>query len=167
MPGWFRWLAVAVLTAMPMRAALAEAVTVDYQLVVHASEVHQLGIPGQPGHVVGIAAFRGIAIFDDGRLAQHWYAGSFDFVDGAGEFQGYARWVFDDGSELRSRYRGKADALSDGGITFAGTHDDVSGTGAYERVEGRGSFEGSRVDYLQDGGETYQRGRLELALPDG
>lgn len=154
----------AVALATPVRA---ESVTLDYQLVVHTDAVHQVEVPGQQGHVVGIASFRGLAIFDDGRIAQHVYAGGFDFVDGAGTFHGYARWVFDDGSELRSRYVGEAAALPDGGISFDGSHSDVTGTGIYAGAQGEGSFEGRRVDYLQQGGETYQRGRLELELPGG
>jgi hypothetical protein len=158
---------VAAAVALSIQSpARAESVTLDYQLVVHTSEVHHLDIAGQPGHVVGIASFRGIAIFDDGRLAQHSYAGGFDFVDGAGEFHGYARWVFDDGSELQSRYTGAADPQPDGGITFKGDHSDLTGTGIYESVAGKGSFEGRRIDALEGGGETYQRGRLVLELPD-
>jgi hypothetical protein len=167
MPGWLRWLAVAAAVALPIRAVLAESVTLDYHLVVHVSEVHQVDIPGQPGHTMGSASFRGIAIFDDGRIAQHWYAGGFDFVDGAGDFHGYARWVFDDGSELHSRYVGVAEAQPAGGITFEGSHSAVTGSGIYEGVEGEGRFEGRRIDYLEEGGETYQRGQLELELPGG
>ncbi len=135
--------------------------------MVHTTEVHALDLPGNPGHQIGTAAFRGLAIFDDGRIAHHTYAGGFDFIDGAGTFQGYASWRFEDGSSLASRYTGTAAARPGGGITFTGSHSELSGTGSYEGISGRGRFEGRRIDYLADGGDTWQRGHLELELPGG
>jgi hypothetical protein len=160
-------LALVILAAQLSPAAQAETATLAYQLVVHTTEVHALDVPGDPGHQVGSAAFRGLAIFADGRIAHHAYVGSFDFTDGAGPFQGYASWLFEDGSRLASRYTGEAVAGPAGGITFTGSHDDLTGTGAYAGVSGRGTFEGKRLDLLGDGGDTWQRGRLELELPDG
>ena len=43
----------------------------------------------------------------------------------------------------------------------------MTGTGDYADVKGQGSFEGRRIDYLEAGGETYQRGELKLELPGG
>ena len=98
MERWHRWLVIAAAVAAPVRDLQAEAVTLSFQLVAHPVEVHTIEVPGQPGRVVGIASFRGIAIFDDGRIAHHSYAGTFDFLNGAGAIRGYARWTFDDGS---------------------------------------------------------------------
>jgi hypothetical protein len=168
MARWLCWLVLAAALGAPLRnAAHADALTLDYDLVVHTTDVHSIEVPGSPHHEVGVASLRGIAIFDDGRVAQHWYAGSFDFIDGSGAFEGYARWAFEDGSRLDSRYVGKAGAMPGGGIVFEGSHSDVTGTGDYAGVTGQGSFEGRRIDYLEAGGETYQRGRLQLELPDG
>jgi hypothetical protein len=154
-------------TLLPFSAGvMAEPLTLDYQLVVHVTETHGFEVFDEPGHTVGIAAFRGLAIFADGRVARHDYAGHFDFVDDAGGFEGYARWVFADGSQLRSRYVGTATARPDGGIDFTGSHGDITGTGIYAGATGSGTFAGERIDYLRDGGEVYQRGRLELELPE-
>ena len=101
----------------------AEELRLEYDVVVHVTDVHALPVPASDGHQVGVASFKGMAIFKDGRIANHRYAGHFDFVDGAGHFSGYAVWVFDDGSMLRSRYTGKASATDDGkGIRFEGEH---------------------------------------------
>jgi hypothetical protein len=168
MPCLLRHLALAALLLATLPApARAESATLDYQLVVHATEVHSVAAPGHPDRTVGTASFRGIAIFADGRLAHHSYAGGFDFVKGAGSFQGYASWLFEDGSRLDSRYRGEAAAAPGGGITFEGSHSEITGSGAYAGASGSGRFEGRRIDDLAGGGDTWQRGRLELELPGG
>jgi hypothetical protein len=164
---WLSWFLVAAAVGAPLgHAARAETLTLDYDLVVHVTELYALDVPGRPGYEVGIANFRGIAVFDDGRIAHHAYAGGFDFIDGSGAFHGYAHWLFEDGSRLDSRYVGTAEGLPDGGIAFTGSHADITGAGAFEGVRGSGTFEGRRIADLEDGGETYHRGRLQLTLPD-
>lgn len=111
-------------------AAAADA-TLSYQAIVHATEVHDIPVEAEPGHAIGIAAFRGLAIFADGRIANHWYAGHFDFQEQSGPIAGHALWVFEDGSTLRASYAGEALAAQDGGITFTGRHSEMTGTGAY------------------------------------
>lgn len=155
---------VALVGAGPAPGRAGET-TLTYQLVVHVTEQHAIPVPDRPGHELGLAAFEGLAIFDDGRIADHWYAGSFDFVDGAGRFRGYATWTFEDGAELHSSYAGEARA-TDRGITFAGRHSALSGTGAYAGISGEGQFEGTRVDHLERGGDTYQNGTLTLRRPE-
>ncbi len=157
-------LAASLLSAAIPTAQAAEQ-TLGYHLVVHVTDLQSLPVPGQPGHEVGIAAFDGIAIFDDGRLANHAYAGSFDFVGGEGTFRGYALWTFEDGSTLSSSYVGEAKATADG-ISLEGTHSDIAGTGAFEGASGQGHFTGSRIDHLNTGGDTHHRGTLTLTLPD-
>ncbi len=78
--------------------ASAADITLSYQAIVHATEVHDIPVEGLSGRAIGIAAFRGLAIFEDGRIANHWYAGHFDFHEQSGPFAGEALWVFEDGS---------------------------------------------------------------------
>lgn len=89
-------LTVAMAAPAPPVAHAAEQ-ELGYHLVVHVTDLQSLPVPRQDGHLVGNAAFDGIAIFDDGRIANHQYTGSFDFFDGEGTFRGYALWVFEDG----------------------------------------------------------------------
>ena len=136
--------------------------TLQFQVVAHIKETKALSVPGRAGHKVGIAAFHGLAIMESGEIAQHWYSGSFDFVDGAGRFQGYAQWTFEDKSRLDAAYVGEAKAAPDGGITFNATYSDVTGAGRFAGIRGKGSFAGRRFDPLKGGGDTYFRGTLEL-----
>lgn len=157
-------LAVAI-GVLPATAAGAADLSLDYQAIVHTTEVHAITLDGMPGRQIGVASFRGLAIFEDGRVASHRYGGHFDFVDGGGSFAGYAVWAFDDGSTLEASYAGEASAAADGGITFEGSHDMLAGTGQYEGATGGGRFEGRRVDHLDDGGDTYWQGSLDLTVP--
>ena len=159
--------AAALVAGFALGAASASAadITLSYQAIVHATEVHDIPVEGLSGRGSGFAAFRGLAIFEDGRIANHWYAGHFDFQEQSGPIAGHALWVFEDGSTLRASYAGEALAAQGGGITFSGRHSEVTGTGAYAGATGSGTFEGRRVDHLEDGGDTYYRGTLELSVP--
>jgi hypothetical protein len=143
-------------------AGKAEEQVLEFQAVAHTTAVHSLPVLGRDGHEVGVAAFRGLAIFPGDRIANHWYSGSFDFVKGSGRISGYAQWQFDDGSRIEASYTGEAKAAADGGITFMAQYRDVVGTGRYAGLRGEGTFTGRRVDFLKQGGDTYFRGRLAL-----
>jgi hypothetical protein len=136
--------------------------TLTFQVVAHTTESHDLIVPEQPEHRIGIVSFRGLAIFPDGQIANHWYSGVFDFIKGSGAISGYALWVFKDGAKLSAAYSGEAKAASGGGITFTARYGNVSGTGQFKDVSGEGSFEGQRIDYFKQGGDTYFRGSLKL-----
>jgi hypothetical protein len=165
--GRMRAAAAALVAGCALGAASASAadITLSYQAIVHATEVHDIPVEGLSGRAIGIAAFRGLAIFEDGRIANHWYAGHFDFHEQSGPFAGEALWVFEDGSRLRASYAGEALAAEGGGITFTGRHSALTGTGAYDGATGHGTFEGRRVDHLRNGGDTYYTGTLDLTVP--
>ena len=100
------WLGIVALVSGAETSA--RELILEYDAVVHVTNVNAVSPPGAPARRVGVASFKGIAVFDGGRLANHRYAGHFDFKDGAGTFAGYAVWVFADGSTLRSAYAGEA-----------------------------------------------------------
>ncbi len=154
------FLAGAVLAGPP---AMAQEQTLTFQVVAHTTETHDMFVPGQPEHQVGIAAFRGLAIFPDGQIANHWYSGSFDFIKGSGEIRGYALWVFKDGAKISAAYSGTAKAVAGGGITFTAQYTNVTGAGRFANLRGEGTFAGQRVDYFKQGGDTYFTGTLRLA----
>jgi hypothetical protein len=151
-------LAAAILAAWSADAAERE---LSWRAAVHAAEEHELPVPGEENHALGVAAFQGLAFFDDGTVASHRYSGHFDFTGGSSSIIGYAIWTFEDGSTLRARYRGEATAAGEG-ITFKGSYSDVTGDGRFEGATGSGSFEGRRLDPSADGGDTWLDGRLEI-----
>jgi hypothetical protein len=153
-------IACAVMTGLP---AVAQEQTLTFQAVAHSTESHDMLVPGQPEHQIGIAAFRGLAIFPDSQIANHWYSGTFDFIKGSGGIRGYALWVFKDGAKISAAYNGTAKAVPGGGITFTAQYTDVTGTGRFANMRGEGTFTGHRVDYFKQGGDTYFTGTLKLA----
>ncbi|MCG8696261.1 MAG: hypothetical protein MI806_34010 [Minwuiales bacterium] len=153
----------AVLT---IQGAHAETVTLSYQAVMHVHASHGAPVLDQPNHIVGIAAFRGIAIFSEDDIAVHRYDGWFDLENGSGKFHGYALWRFEDGSEIKAAYDGDARRASNGNFEVeAGLHS-VSGTGRFAKATGDGTFSGRRLEPIDKGGSTYLTGTLTLDLPN-
>ncbi|MEM0906013.1 MAG: hypothetical protein AAGJ94_01525 [Pseudomonadota bacterium] len=65
--------------------------------MTHIESAQTLSALRNPAHIVGIPAFRGLAIFDGDEVVVHRYAGWFDVTDGEGDIRGSALWEFDDG----------------------------------------------------------------------
>lgn len=146
----------------------AAAKTLDhtYQAVMHIQKSHALPVLDDGAHVLGIAAFRGLAIFSEDDIAVHRYEGWFDLIAGSGRFHGYASWTFEDGSELRADYSGMASNPGSGGLEVEASFENFSGTGRFEIVSGEGGFTGRRLDPIDKGGNTYLNGMLKLTVPD-
>ncbi|MEM6460616.1 MAG: hypothetical protein AAF724_01730 [Pseudomonadota bacterium] len=151
-----------VLTTVSVQA---ETVEHSYEAVMHVRSTHALPILDNPSHVVGIAEFRGLAIFEGGEITIHRYDGWFDITDGSGAFHGYALWSFDDGSEIRAPYSGTARAYGNDGVEVKAQFEEVSGTGRFEGASGSGDFEGRRLDAIDKGGSTYLKGTLIVTMP--
>jgi hypothetical protein len=137
-----------------------------YEAVMHIQSSHSMPVLDDGDHVVGIAAFRGIAIFPEDNIAGHRYDGWFDLTKGSGTFHGYALWTFEDGSELRADYSGEARDAGADGFFVAAKFRDFSGTGRFKGATGEGSFAGRRLDSIDKGGSTYLKGKLRLRVPD-
>ncbi|WP_108660327.1 hypothetical protein [Acuticoccus kandeliae] len=144
----------------------AETLERQYQAVMHVRKVETIPVFGASDHVVGIAAFRGLAVFDDEEVVLHRYEGQFDIRDGSGPFEGYALWRFDDGSEITATYKGEAHEVSANDFEVSATFHDLRGTGRFDGAVGGGAFSGRRIDPIDQGGSTYLRGTLTLTLPD-
>ncbi len=142
--------------------AFSETVTRDYQAVMHVSKSHAFPVLDRSDHVVGIGAFRGLAIFANGEVVVHRYEGWFDLSDGSGTFHGYASWRFEDGSEIRASYDGSALNPTATGVDVKARFHNFSGTGRFANASFEGAFEGRRLEAIEVGGSTYLKGRLEI-----
>ena len=150
---------------LAMQVAHAETIDLSYQAVMHVHTSHAAPVLDQANHVLGIAAFRGIAIFADGDIAVHRYDGWFDLTNGSGEFHCHALWRFEDGSEIKAAYEGRARQANTGDIEVEAKLHDVSGTGRFVNASGEGGFAGRRLEPIDKGGSTYLNGRLTLETP--
>jgi hypothetical protein len=144
--------------------ASAGSLELTYQAVVHLAVEHHVDVTAAEKRRLGIAGFRGLAIFGSGELANYRYQGTYTFRDGSGSFRGVAVWHFDDGSQIHATYEGEAMA-SGKGITFSGSQQVISGNGRFAGASGSGKYQGRRVDNLKDGGDTYWSGTLSLKIP--
>ncbi|MCF3934535.1 hypothetical protein L1787_14085 [Acuticoccus sp. M5D2P5] len=157
-------LAIAFFAATTIGAS-ADPVERAYRALMQVREVETIDVMGDTDHQIGVAAFRGLALFDDGEVALHRYEGGFDLTDGSGHFYGYALWRFDDGSEITARYEGEARAEDPNDFEVEARIADIRGTGRFEGAVGSGTFAGKRIDPIADGGSTFLRGELTLSLP--
>jgi hypothetical protein len=153
--------ALAFLALTPAAVNAAE-VTLNYQAVMHVAKSESLPVLDNKKHLMGVGAFRGIAILPDGQLAQHQYDGWFDLAEGSGPFHGYARWLFSDGSTLSARYSGAVKANTKDDAEVSATFSEFSGTGRFQDATGQGSFAGRRFEAINKGGTTYLKGALTL-----
>ncbi len=142
----------------------AEQINLDYQAVMQVRSSNSFQVLDNKSHVIGIAKFRGLAIFPDEKVVVHRYEGWFDLIQGSGKFHGHALWAFDDGSKLEAAYDGNAKTTENGSVDVSATFHDFTGTGRFENVSGSGSFSGRRLDDFQNGGSTYVKGRLALEV---
>lgn len=157
------FLGFVLMFALAISPVRAETLERTYQAVMHVVSAPTLAVLDDPSHIVGIPSFRGLAIFADGSVVAHRYAGWFEIQDGAGAFHGSALWVFSDG-ELRGSYEGRIEPRLDDGIEVSATFTGFSGSGRYSNVTGTGEFAGRRLGPVTDGAETYLEGKLSLRL---
>ena len=165
MHGIYRFLTGFLLMFLLLAApARAEQMTLDYQAVMHVRSSDSFKVLDDENHIIGIAKFRGLAIFPDDIVVVHRYEGWFDLIRGSGKFHGHALWTFDDGSKLQAAYDGVAKASRDGSIAVSANFRDFTGTGRFENVSGSGSFAGRRLDDFRHGGSTHVKGSLVLDM---
>ncbi len=162
----YRSAAIALTLLAASLPATAEPITMSYQAITHIRSAHSTPVLDVPSHTVGVAAFRGLAIFPKQQIAVHRYDGWFDIKEGSGKFHGYALWRFDDKSEIRAAYDGRARKLGGKGFAVEATIRDVTGTGRFAGITGDGEFKGRRVEPIDKGGSTYLEGTLTLMTPD-
>lgn len=156
-------LTVALAATVAAPAARAEPMTLAYQAVMHVAESYAMPLLGNDRHVVGTAAFQGLALLEGGDdVAMHRYAGWFEIEGEAGRFHGALDFSFGDGATLTAAYEGVIDTVSETDFEFSATVRDVTGTGRFAGVTGEGTFSGRRYGPIAQGGLTHVSGALEL-----
>lgn len=157
-----RLCAIAALLLLPFSEANAADLKLSYQAVMHINKSRAAPVLDDKTHVIGIGAFRGIAIFPGEEPVQHRYDGWFDLQEGSGQFHGYALWTFADGSTLRASYMGQVELIAGDDAEVAAQFQNFTGTGSFQQVQGQGSFAGRRFEAIKQGGTTYLKGELSL-----
>ena len=113
--------------------------TMKYRLITHRLDMTVVPASQAEGHILGVGTLRGVAVFEDGRLADKLYTVTFDYTNGEGDFHGYSTYTFLDGSTVSASFEGQSEAGDDGRV-IRGTYKDMTGTGEFEGVSGTGEF---------------------------
>jgi hypothetical protein len=146
--------------------AIAGEKTLSYQAVMHVVESHAADVLDIKSHQIGIGRFRGLAIFPGEDIAVHRYEGWFDLIDGSGRYEGYMLWKFEDGAQIQAQYEGTVREAGPTDFPVEATVHGIFGTGRFAGISGTGTFIGRRLEPIENGGDTYVSGTLNVSLPD-
>lgn len=147
------------LTTAPAEAAEQ---TLKFRLVTYALNVTAIPASNTEGHILGVGKFRGVAVFEDGGLADKLFTVSFDYTEGVGPFHGYSTYIFEDGSTIGARFDGTSEVGKNGRV-IRGEYSVLTGTSRYEGVKGSGSFVSKPVPW-EEGAVLYD-GEFKLTIP--
>lgn len=118
-------------------SAAAEEETLKFRLVTRMISGTFLDASNVEGQSVGAAKYAGVAVFEDGRLANKEFVLSMDNRGAEGTYTGYSTYTFENEDSLTLSFVGGWNADGDGG-----DYEVISGTGAYEGATGAGRFDG-------------------------
>ena len=124
-------------------------------------------VPDVKGHVIGVAERRGVVIFENGETAAYHSRLTFDSTKGDGSSKVYADWTFEDGSTII--YKCQGTVTSGKPRLIKGTGEYIKGTGRFEGIKGKVSFNGKYVTpYTKDEtkGDAIIDCHLTYTLPE-
>lgn len=149
--------AASFLITANVAGALADEHELKFRLVTYRIDLKVVEVPNAENHLLGTGNFKGVAVFEDGEIADKTFVYSFDESDGVGTGHGYSTYTFLDGSSISARFDDKTDGnISNGEYTVLG------GTGRYDGAKGTGWYK--KADEPWDGASLFDGG-FELTLP--
>lgn len=139
-------------------AALAGQQELNFTLVTKrlTSTVHE--IVHVPDQMLAMSTNFGVAVFEDGRIAEKEFVVQSDGTPAASQFIGYSTYTFTNGDSLTFRFTG---GWGKDGV--GGDYELLSATGAYEGATGTGRFDG--IDAAWKDTDLY-RGVFKLDVPE-
>ena len=115
----------------------ATAETLNYRIFVHATKAESFPIADVEGHLIGVVVREGIIIFENGELGWVKRIQINDLIKGAGTFNMYSTFTFQDGSTFITRSKGTTEATPQGVPSGGkGGGDIIRGTGRFQGVKG-------------------------------
>lgn len=143
------------------QAAIAAEETLKFRLITRNVDMKVVEASQIEGQVLGVATAHGVAIFEDGRIANKEYTFAFDYNKGLGTFHGYSTYTFQDGSSISARFEGDESARGEGTVV-KGVYTILSGTSKYAGAKGTGKFVSTQEPW--DKTELYNA-ELHIVLP--
>ena len=135
--------AVAIIFALGFVSSAAWAEDVNFTIDSYVTKVETIPLADAEGHMLMLGERRGVANFEDGKVAAYHTSFTCDVSNGTGPCEGYSDLTFMDQSQAFSKWKltvsipeGKKMPALEGTGTW------TKGTGAYEGIEGDFSFSG-------------------------
>ena len=126
--------------------APAYAEALKWKLTYHLVKAEISEVGDVPGHTLGHTRASGIAFFDNGEVATVSLSFTLDYVNGAGQHDGYLVYAFEDGSTFVMKIQGST--TPDPGSktsSFKGKFSFTQGSGRFSGITGSGGYAGRRL----------------------
>lgn len=131
-----KYLMTSLLFFIVVGGVAAEEETLKFRLITRQISTQFIDAANVEGVKVGSGKFAGVAVFDDGRLADKQFVLSMDNRGDTGSYAGYSTYIFQTGDTLTLSFEGGWDENRSGG-----DYTILSGTGVYEGATGTGRFD--------------------------
>jgi len=126
--------------------ATAQSTTTKFKIVNHITKMEMVPVGDEKGHVVGIVVRGGLAIFEDGEVANQTAVFPFDAILGKTvTYEPFTTILFRDGSTWVFKSKGTGERTPDGKLLLTKqTGEFVKGTGKYEGIKGTVTLTGTQ-----------------------
>ncbi len=149
---------VVTLLVVLLNSANASAEELRAKVIDHETANHGGNI-GQEGHYAGSFGREGVAIFENGEVADYSHGGTYTFKGTKGTYIGFATARFTDGSTIVKRYEGEEIAGK-----LVGTGKILEGTGRFAGVTGTESHNCARETKAAEEGSTIMTCQIAWTL---
>ena len=146
----------------------ATAETLNYKLFNHVTKIEMVPIADAEGHFISLIVREGVNIFENGELAWLKAVLMRDFIKGAGTFDMYSTFTFQDGSTIITRTKGKTEATpADVSSAAKWTGEIIHGTGRFQGIKGTQTTSSKLLppEKGELGGKSLGEGTLVYTLP--
>lgn len=146
----------------------ATAETRNFKIFNHVTKIEMIPIADVEGHFIIVSVREGVQIFENGELAWTKVAGIADSIKGAGTFNMYATYTFQDGSTITTHTKGIVEATPAGVQTAAKwTGEIIHGTGRFQGIKGTVTSSTKLLppEKGELGGKALSEGTLVYTLP--
>lgn len=146
----------------------ATAETLNFKNFNHVTKAEAVSIPDVEGHLVRLTVREGVQIFENGELAWLKSVLYVDLIKGAGPFDMYSVYTFQDGSTIVTRTKGRVEATSAGLQTAAKWAGEIiHGTGRFQGIKGTVTTSSKLLppEKGEPSGKSLGEGTLVYTLP--
>jgi hypothetical protein len=142
-----------LLFAVSVGNAHAQSITTKFKVVNPITKVEMVPAGDEKGHLVGILTRGGLALFENGEVANQTVVLLFDATLGkGGAYDTYSTITFEDGSGWVTKTKGSMERTSDQKhLLTKQAGEFIKGTGKYEGIKGNVNYTGIQYGASETG----------------